>query len=119
LKNKPKKNKFFEDLKKGLEEILAYQEGKIAIKSKSTEIEDPKKMPKKTKKKLPQEPSHFKCSCHCATCEEYFYFIVTKPCKCEWAKKDYEDNFLIVRSGDCYLKTYEEFKEHAESDEEV
>ena len=39
--NKIKKNKFFEDLKEGLLEILDYQKGKIKLSSEFIELPEP------------------------------------------------------------------------------
>jgi hypothetical protein len=46
-----KNNKFFEDLKKGLEEILAHKQGKLILKSEIIEIPEPSSS--KIKPKLP------------------------------------------------------------------
>lgn len=53
-KSKNKKNKFFEALKEGLEEILAYKQGKITLHSEVYEVPG-SEMVKKSKKTAKNE----------------------------------------------------------------
>lgn len=61
MKSKKPKNKnlFFEDLKKGLEEILDYQKGKIKLSSEFIELpEPPSKYKAKDIKKIREEKNY-------------------------------------------------------------
>lgn len=52
-------NKFFKDLKKGLEEVIAYQKGKLNLRSETIEIPEPPAQYKAKQIKKIREQNHY------------------------------------------------------------
>jgi putative transcriptional regulator len=52
-------NKFFKDLKKGLEEVVAYKKGKLDLRSESIEIPEPPAEYKAKQIKKIREKNHY------------------------------------------------------------